>query len=126
MIFDPNLDEELDAVGLRIRQRKTLIAAEIDGVASALRDNVTSSTALLVAVGVGFALGKVSDGKAARPGQARAGQRLLSVVDAVRAALKVIRTPTLIWAARLLGIRHPAGGVPAAAPQRQYPQRHPH
>ena len=124
-MFDRNLDAEIATVGLRIGQRKRLIAAEVEGVASALRDNVTSSTALLVAIGVGFALGRVSDGKAAQPGQARAGQRLLSVVDAVRAALKVIRTPTLIWAARLLGMRHAPGGAPAARPERQSPQSYP-
>src|SRR5262249_39840858 len=113
--------------GLRIGQRKRLLATEVDAVSSALRDklrdNATSSTALLVAIGVGFALGRVSDGKAAPPGQARAGQRLLSAVDAVRAALKLIRTPTLIWVARLFGARHAADGASTSQrAQRQSPQ----
>jgi hypothetical protein len=107
---DLNLDEEIATIELRINQRKRLIATDVDQVTVALRNGVTSRTALLVAAGIGFALGRITDGKAAPAGRARAG-RLLSIVEGVRVALKLIRTPALVWAARLFDARHSAGGA---------------
>ena len=120
ILADLSLDEEITAIELRISQRKRLIATDVDEVGSALRNGVTSRTALLLAVGLGFAVGRMTDGKAAPPGQARAG-RLLSIVEGVRAALKV--TPTLVWAARLFGARHPAADASGShRPERQRPR----
>ena len=114
MIFaDLNLDEEIATVELRISQRRRRAAAEVDGVASALRSGVTSPTALLLAIGIGFGLGRMTNGKIAPAGHARAG-RFLSIFEGVRAALKVIRTPALVWATRLFAARRSAGGASVA------------
>ena len=123
MIFaDLKLDEEIAAIELRISQRKRLIATDVDKAASALRNGVTSPTALLLAVGIGFVLGRMTDGKIAPAGQARAG-RLLSIVEGARAASKLIGTPTLVWAARLFSARHPAADASGShRPERQTPR----
>ena len=70
MIFaDLNLDEEIATLELRISQRKRLIATDADKLGSVLRNGVTSPTALLLAVGTGFALGRITGGKVAPPGR---------------------------------------------------------
>jgi len=98
----PNLDEQIAAAELRIKARKQRLAGEAQLLRAAAKHQLTSPSALLLAVGIGFVVGRVTEGPRV-PGQSRLGRIWSSVSDSVKAALNVMQTPSLMWLARLLG-----------------------
>ena len=100
--FGARLEEDIATAELRIHRRKRLLLAEAERARLALRSSVTSPSALLLAVGVGFTLGRITEGER-RPGQSRLSRIWHGVSGSVRAALHLTRTPSLVWLARLFG-----------------------
>ena len=101
-----HLEQDIAAAELRIHRRKRLLLAEAERAKSALRSSITSPSTLLLAVGVGFTLGRITEGER-RPGQSRLSKIWLAVSGGVRAALQVVRMPSLIWLARFFGTGRP-------------------
>jgi hypothetical protein len=116
MLIGPDLDEEIAEVELRIQQRTDRIQRKASEVAGVLRDNLTSPAILLLATGVGFALGTFTGGDQPR-GQTRLERAFASVYRSVQAALQIVRAPTLVWLARLLGNQRKDG--PPSPPNRR-------
>jgi hypothetical protein len=100
------LEEDIAAAELRIHRRKQLLLAETEKAKAAVRSNVTSPSALLLAVGVGFTAGRITEGER-RPGQSRLSRIWTAISGGVRAALQVVRAPTLVWLVRLFGTGKP-------------------
>ena len=98
----PDLDEQIAAAELRIKARKQKLAGEAQVLRVAAKHQLTSPSALLMAVGVGFVVGRVTE-SARAPGQSRLRRIWSSVSDSVKAALNVMQTPSLMWLARLFG-----------------------
>jgi hypothetical protein len=97
-----DLDEAIAAAELRIKAREQRLAGAAQSLRTAAKHQLTSPSALLLAIGVGFAIGRVTEGTRA-PGQSRLRRIWSSVSESVKAALSVMHTPSLIWLARLFG-----------------------
>jgi hypothetical protein len=104
--IDRDLDEEITAIELRIHQRTLRVLAKGRRVGTALQRSLTSPAALLLAVGTGFAIGRITEVPGAS-GQTRLARAWFSISQGVRAALAVVRAPTFVWLARLLGTNQP-------------------
>lgn len=113
--FGTRLDADISAAELRIQQRKRLLHTEAERAQAALRSTVTSPSALLLAVGAGFTIGKLTEGQRA-PGESRLARIWTAVSGGVGAALQVVRAPSLIWLAGLFGSRPEPEGEPPASP----------
>jgi len=100
------MEEDIAAAELRIHRRKRLLLAEAERAKAALRSSITSPSALLLAVGVGFTVGRITEGER-RPGQSRLSRIWTAISGGVRAALQVVRAPTLVWLVRLFGTGKP-------------------
>ena len=97
-----DLDEQIAAAELRIKARKQRLASEAQLLRTAAKHQLTSPSALLLAVGVGFVVGRVTE-SAGAPGESRLRRIWTSISDSVKAALGVMQTPGLLWLARLFG-----------------------
>jgi hypothetical protein len=104
-----DLDEQIAAAELRIKARKQRLASEAQLLRTAAKHQLTSPSTLLLALGVGFVIGRVTEGARA-PGQSRVRRIWSSVSESVKAALSVMQTPGLMWLARLFG--HRSGSTP--------------
>jgi hypothetical protein len=97
-----DLDEQIAAAQRRIEEHKQRMLADAKLLKRAARRELTSPAALLLAAGVGFALGRITE-SAQAPGQSRSARIWMSTSGGVKAALRVVRTPGLVWLARWLG-----------------------
>jgi hypothetical protein len=97
-----DLDEQIAAAELRIKARKQRLAGEAQLLRTAAKHQLTSPSTLLLALGVGFVIGRVTE-SAQAPGQSRLRRIWSSVSESVKAALSVMQTPSLMWLARLFG-----------------------
>jgi len=104
--FGARLEEDIAAAELRIHRRKRLLLAEAERAKAAFGSSLTSPSALLFAVGVGFTVGRITEGER-RPGQSRLSRIWTAISGGVSAALQVMRAPSLIWLARLFGSSKP-------------------
>jgi len=112
----PDLDEQIAAAELRINARKQRLASGAQLLRRAARHQLTSPSTLLLALGLGFVIGRVTEGARA-PGQSRLRRIWSSVSDSVKAALSVMQTPSVLWVARLFG--HSSESTPSdEAPDR--------
>jgi hypothetical protein len=100
--IDRDLDEEITAIEVRIHQRTVRVLAKGRRVGTALQRSLTSPAALLLAVGTGFAIGRITEGPGAS-GQTRLARAWFSISQGVKAALTVVRAPAFVWLARLFG-----------------------
>jgi hypothetical protein len=100
--IDRDLDEEITTVELRIHQRTVRAIATGRRVGTVLQRSLTSPAVLLFAAGIGFTIGRMTEGNGA-PGRSRLARALFSISQGVRAALAVVRAPTFVWLARVLG-----------------------
>ena len=103
---DRDLDDEITATELRIHQRALRVLARGGRVGTALQRSLTSPAALLLAAGIGFAIGRITDGNNAA-GHSRLARAWFSISQGVSGALAVVRAPTFVWLARLLGTATP-------------------
>ena len=115
-----DLEEDIAAAEFRIQRRKELLLAEVDKARTALRSSVTSPSALLLAVGIGFTLGRITQGERG-PGQSRLSKAWLAVSGGVKTAAQLVRAPSLVWIASLLGTAKPKSDVQPATPPEDFP-----
>ena len=113
MRIGPDLDEQIAAAELRIKARKQRLASEAQLLRMAAKRELTSPPALLLAIGVGFVVGRVTEGARA-PGQSRLRRIWSSISESIKAALSVMQTPSLMWLARLVGRN--SGSTPGEHP----------
>jgi hypothetical protein len=105
-----DLDEQIAAAELRIKARKQRLVSGAQLLRTAAKHQLTSPSTLLLALGVGFVIGRVTESTEA-PGQSRLRRIWSSVSESVKAALSVMQTPSLMWLARLFG--RSAGSTPS-------------
>ena len=104
--IDRDLDEEIATVELRIHQRTLRVLAKGRRVGTALQRGLTSPQVLLLAAGIGFAIGRITEGNGV-PGRTRLSRAWFSISQSVKAALAVVRAPAFLWLARLFGDQRP-------------------
>jgi hypothetical protein len=100
--IDRDLQEEIRTLELRIRQRTLRVVAKARRAGEALQRGLTSPAVLLLAAGIGFAIGRITEGNSAS-GQTRLARAWVSIYQGIRAALAVVRAPPFVWLARLFG-----------------------
>ena len=110
-----DLDEQIAAAERSIEEHKQRVLADAKLLKRAARRELTSPAALLLAAGVGFALGRITE-SAQAPGQSRSARIWMSISGGVKAALSVVRTPGLVWLARLVGIERSGHGAAQPTP----------
>jgi hypothetical protein len=98
----PDLDQQIAAAERSIEQRTQRLLADAKLLKRAARRELTSPALLLFAAGVGFTLGRITEGRRA-PGQTRLARVWIAVSSSVRTALRLVQTPSLVWLARWLG-----------------------
>jgi len=96
------LDEEIAATVVRIKARKQQIAGAAQILRAAARHQLTAPSTLLLAVGVGFVVGRVTE-RARAPGQSRLRRIWNTISESAEAALGVMQAPSLRWLLQLFG-----------------------
>lgn len=97
-----DLDQKIAATERSIEHQKQRVLAHAGMLERAVRRELTSPAALLFAAGVGFALGRITEGTRA-PGRTRLARIWTSISGGVKAALNMVQTPSLVWLARWFG-----------------------
>jgi len=97
-----DLDEQIAAAERSIEEHKQRVLADAKLLKRAARRELTSPAALLLAAGIGFALGRITEGTRT-PGQTRLARVWIALSSSVKTALRLVQTPSLVWLARWLG-----------------------
>jgi hypothetical protein len=108
-IISKNLDDKIAATERSIATRRVDVLSNVGKIVTVLHRALGSPAMMLLALGVGFTIGRITEGERSKR-TSRTARAWQGLIGGVRAGLKVIRAPTTVWLARLFNAWHNTRG----------------
>jgi hypothetical protein len=110
------LDARIAAAERRIAVHREQLVSDMQSLRAAARKQLTTPSALLFAVGIGFTIGRIVQ-RPGLPGQSRLARIWATLSESVKAAAGILQTPTVLWLVRLFSGQRSTAASSEMSPQ---------